>query len=115
MTIEWLVPASYVTESPNDIFLVLDPSQCLIFLVGAVNILFPSSLLAFVRGRCMTTSIRIIQSSASLILLIKITINMQILHVRVHICGLLSMPNSISKNGVNGDYFLCRLRFTHDE
>jgi hypothetical protein len=34
---EWRVPASYVTEFPTDIFLVLDPSQFFTFLVGAVN------------------------------------------------------------------------------
>jgi hypothetical protein len=36
---EWRVAALHVTESPNDIFLVLDSSQFLTLLVGAENIL----------------------------------------------------------------------------
>jgi hypothetical protein len=41
---------------------------------------------------------------------------MQILHVREYIFMALSRSiNTISKNVTNGDYFLCRLSFTHDE
>ena len=98
------------------IFVVLDPSQFLTPLIGAVSNLLPSLLFVFVRGQCMITNIRIIQRSASLILLIKITINMKILHVTEYIFMASSRCiNRTSKNVINGDNFLRPLSFTHDE